>query len=153
MSIKKRVEGVKKFLLRPFFTTQKLDVVDQKKVGLPVTLAELDQITVLDRVDELVDEQLTRDIDHLHVFPFRPDELADGLHEMGLPQTDAAINEERIVGACRRLRDSETGCVRDFVIVADYEGFECVSRIESRNSCAWPRIDLRRGQCFLNCGR
>src|ERR1051325_7647562 len=116
MSIKKRVEGVKKFLLRPFFTTEKLDVVDQKKVGLPVTLAELDQITVLDRVDELVDEQLTRDINHLHVFPFRPDELANGLHQMGLTQTNAAVVEEGIVRARRRLLDSATSCMRDFVV-------------------------------------
>src|ERR1043166_8158724 len=123
MSIKKRVEGVKKFFLRPFFTTEELDVVDQKKVGLPVTLAELDQITVLDRVDELVDEQLSGDINHLHVFPFRPDELANGLHQMGLTQTSAAVDEEGTVRALRLLRDSETSCMRDFVVPADDERF------------------------------
>ena len=72
---------------------------------------------------------------------------------MGLAQTDAAVNEEGIVRARRRLRDSETGCVRDFVIRADDEGFECISRIESRNSCARPRIHLRRGQRFFHRGR
>src|SRR6266513_2813690 len=113
MSVKQRVECVEKFLLRSLLTTQKLNVVNQKKVGLAITFPEFDQITVLDRVDELVDEQLTGDVEHLHVFPFRPDELADGLHEMGLAQTDAAINEKRIVRTRRRLRDSETGCMRD----------------------------------------
>ena len=80
MSVKERVERMEKFLLRPLFTTEKLNVVNQKKVGLAITFPEFYQITVLYRVDELVDEQLTRDIKHLHVLPFRPDELADGLH-------------------------------------------------------------------------
>src|SRR4030095_832954 len=105
MSVKKCVERMKKFLLRSLFATEKLNVVNQKKIGLAITLAEFDQITVLARVDELVDEQLTRDVDHLHIFLFRPDELADGLHEMGLAQTDAAVNKEGIIGTRRRLRD------------------------------------------------
>src|SRR5215813_244034 len=150
MSVKECVERMEKFLLRPLFATEKLNIVNQKKVSLAIALPEFYQIAVLDRVDELVDEQLTRDVDHLHVFPFRPDELADGLHQMGLAQTDAAVNEEGIVRACRRLRDSEAGCVCDFVIRADYEGFECISRIQSRNSCAWPRVNLRRGQHFFS---
>src|SRR4029077_3553156 len=144
MSVKERVERVEKFFLRPLFTTEKLNVVNQKKVGLPITLPEFYQITVLDRVDELVDEKLTGDVDHLHVFPFRPHELADGLHLMGLAQPDAAVNEERIVRARRCLRDSETGCVRDFVVRADDERFECVSRIESGNGRAWSYVHWRR---------
>src|SRR6478736_9525752 len=135
MSVKQRVERVEKFLLRSLLTTEKLNVVNQKKVGLAITLPEFDQITVLDRVDELVDEQLTREVDHLHVLPFRPDELADGLHQVSLAQTDAAIDEERIVRTRRRLRDSKTGCVRDFIVRTDNERFEGVSRVESRNSC------------------
>src|SRR6478672_11150393 len=153
MSIKERVERMEKFLLRPLLSTQKLNVINQKKVGLAITLPEFDEITVLDRVDELVDEQLARDVDHLHVFLFRPDELADGLHEMGLAQTDAAVNKEGIIRTRRRLRDSETRSVRDFVIRTDDERFECVSRIESWNSCAWPRVHLMRGQHFFDHGR
>src|SRR5262249_36263620 len=102
MSVKKGVESVKKFLLRPLLTTEKLNVVDQKKIGLPITLAELDQITVLDRVDKLFEKQLTRDIDHLYVFPFPPDELADGLHEMGFAKPHTAIDEQGVVRARRR---------------------------------------------------
>src|SRR5438552_12309285 len=137
MPIKKSVESVKEFLLRSLLASEKLDVVNQENISLAITLPEFDEIAVLDRVDELVDEQLTRDVDHLHVFLFRPDELAGGLHQMGLAQTDAAINEQRIVRARRRLRDGKTGCVRDFVVRADDERFKRVPRIESRNGCAW----------------
>src|SRR6476620_3789800 len=109
MPIKERVKRMEKFFLRALFSTEKLNVINQEKIGLAITLPEFHQITVLDRVDELIDEQLTRDIEHLHVFSFRPDELADGLHEMGLAQTDAAVNKEGIIRTRGRLRDSETG--------------------------------------------
>src|SRR5256885_164548 len=137
MSVKEGVERMKKFLLRPLFTAEKLNVVNQKNVGQAITFPEFYQITMLYRVDELVDEQLTRDVKHLHVFPFGPDELADGLHQMGLAQADASVNEQRIVRSRRRLRDGETGCVRDFIVRADDERFKRVPRIESGNGCGW----------------
>ena len=105
MSIEKRIERVKEFFLGTLFASEKLDVVYQEEIDLAIALSEFDQIAVLDRVDELVDEQLTRDVEHLHVFPFGPNELADGLHEMRLAQTNTAVNEKRIVGARWRLRD------------------------------------------------
>src|SRR5438552_10350764 len=152
MSVKERVERMEKFLLRPLFTAEKLNVVDQKKVGLAITFPEFYQIAVLYRVDELVDEQLTRDVKHLHVFPFRPDELADGLHQMGLAQTDAAVNKQRVVRSRRRLRDGETGCVRDFVVRADDERFKRVLRLESGNGCGRSCFSMC-GQRFFYCAR
>src|SRR5439155_3966714 len=110
---------VKEFFLRTFLAAQKLNVVDQKQIGLTITLSEFDKVTVLDRVDELVDEKFARKINHLGVFFLRQDVLADGLHEMRLAQADSAINKERIVSAGRRLRDRETGRVRDLVIRTD----------------------------------
>ena len=108
MSVEKRIECVKEFLLGPLLATEKLDVVNQKKIGLAITLPEFDQIAVLDRVDELVDEQFTGDINHLHVFLLGPDVLADGLHQVGLAKTDTAINEQRVVRARRRLRHGKS---------------------------------------------
>src|SRR4029453_16842404 len=105
--IEKRVECVKKFFLGTLFAPEKLDVVNQEKVDLTITLPEFDQITVLDGVDELVDEQFAGDINHLHVFLLGPDVLADGLHQVGLAKTDTAINEQRVVRARGRLRHGE----------------------------------------------
>src|SRR5262249_21586909 len=71
---------------------------------------------------------------------------------MGLAETDAAVNEQRIIRARRRLRDGKTGCMRNFVVWTDDERFERVPRIESGNGCPWPRVyDLRR-QRFLHRG-
>jgi hypothetical protein len=40
---------------------------------------------------------------------------------MRFAKADASVNEEGIVRSRRRLRDSETGCVRNFVVWADDE--------------------------------
>src|SRR3954469_2925433 len=121
MTVEERVEGVKKFFLRALFAAEKLDVVNQQQIGLAVTFAELDQVVVLNRVDEVVDEELAREIHHLRAFFLCADVLPDGLHEVCLAETHAAINEERVVGACRRLRNGKTGSVRDFVVRTDDE--------------------------------
>src|SRR5436190_5602540 len=71
---------------------------------------------------------------------------------MGLAQTYAAVNEEGIVRARRRLRDSETGCVRDFVVRTDDERFECVPRVQSGNRRARSCVHGRRGHNFFRCG-
>src|SRR5437660_12872012 len=147
MPIKKSVESVKEFLLRSLLASEKLDVVNQENISLAITLPEFDEITVLDRVDEFVDEQLTRDVDHLHVSSFRPHILSDGLHQMGFAQANAAVNEQRIVRARRRLRDGKTGGMRDFIVRADDERLECVPRIQSWNGCSWPCVDSRRQHC------
>ena len=63
-------------------------------------------------------------------FFFAADVLADGLHQVCLAQTDPAINEKRVVGARRRLRDREAGGMSDFVVRTDHERFEIVARIE-----------------------
>src|ERR1051326_703550 len=80
VAVKEGVESVKKFLLRAFFAAKKLNVVDQKQIGLAIALSELDQIAVLDRIDEFVDEKLARKINHLGVFLFSEHELSDRLH-------------------------------------------------------------------------
>src|SRR5438270_6498302 len=68
VSVEERIERVKKFLLRTFFAAEKLNVVNTDQIGLAITLPEFDQIVVLNRVDEFVDEKLARKINHLGVF-------------------------------------------------------------------------------------
>ena len=145
MSIEKRIERVKEFFLRTLLASEKLDVVYQEEIDLAITLSEFDQITVLDRVDELVDEQFTGDINHLYVFLLGPNVLADGLHQVGLAKTDTAINEQRVVGARGRLRHGESGGMRNFVVRTDHERFEGIPWVEPRHGCAWFCVSGRFG--------
>src|SRR5690349_15462542 len=57
MAIKKSVKSVKEFLLRSLLASEKLDVVNQENIGLAITLPEFDEITVLNRADEFVDDR------------------------------------------------------------------------------------------------
>src|SRR5437867_10703702 len=93
-----------------------MNVVDQKQIGLTVTLPEFDQRAVLDRIDEFVNEKLARNVNDSRVFLFREHELADRLHEVRLAQTDAAVDEQRVVGAGGRLCDGQARRVRDLVV-------------------------------------
>ena len=120
---------MKKFFLRTFLAAKKLDVVNAKQIRLAITFPEFDQVVVLDRVDEFIDEKLARKIDHLRVFLFRDHVLPDRLHQVRFAKSDAAINEERVIGARRRLCDRQRRRVRDLVVRSDHERFEGVARI------------------------
>ena len=115
VAVEESIEGVKKFLLRSLFSSEEMDVVDQEKIGLAVAFAEFDQVVVLNRINEFVDEQLAREIHHAGAFPARANVLADRLHEMRFAQPHASINEERVVGLGRRLRDGQACRVRDLI--------------------------------------
>ena len=82
MAVEQGVEGVEKFFLRPFFAAEELDIIDQQKIGLAIALAEFDQGIVLNGVDELVNENLTREVHHFRGFLFVPNILTDRLHQM-----------------------------------------------------------------------
>jgi len=58
------------------------------------------------------------------------DPVADGMHQMGFPQTDAAVNEKGIVDLRRHFRDRQRGGVGETVRIADDEGIEGIFGIE-----------------------
>src|SRR5262249_45396760 len=149
MSIEKRIECVKEFFLRTLFTSEKLDVVNQEEIHLTITLAEFDQIAVLDRVEYLFNKQSAQNIDHLHFFLLPQDELAKSLHRVGLAKADTAINEQRVVRARGRLRHRESGGMRNFIVRTNHEGFKRVPWIESRHGCAWFCVGRRSGENFF----
>ena len=57
--------------------------------------------------------------------------MADGVQEMGLPEAGGAVDEERVVGAGRRLGDRKSGGVGETVRGADHELVEGVAGIET----------------------
>src|SRR4026209_2079231 len=145
MSVEKRIERVKEFFLGTLFASEKLDVVYQEEIDLAIGVSEFDEITVLDRVAELIDEQFTGDINHLFVFLLGPTVLADGLHQVGLAETDTAINEQRVVRARGRLRHGKSRGMRNFIVRTDHERFERVPWVEPRHGCAWFCVSGRFG--------
>jgi hypothetical protein len=88
-----RVERVEELLLGLFFALEELDVVDQENVDVPVAIAELDRLVVLDRDDEFVGELLARHVDDVRIGIGGDDAMTDRMHEVGLSQPHAAVQE------------------------------------------------------------
>ena len=149
MAVEERVEGVEELLLRTFFPSEKLDVIDQQQVGLAISFPKFDQIVVLNRVDEFIDEHFAGKVHHLRVLFVHPDILADRLHQVRLAESHSAVNEKRVVGARRRFGHRQARGMRDFVVRADHERFEAVARIQAQRTAGLFGVPSRVAREFL----
>ena len=98
-----RVEGVKELFLGLFLAFEKLDIVDQQYVDVPIAVAELDRLIVLDRDDEFVGELLARDVHDVGVRIARQHAVADRVHKMGFAEANPAVQKQWIIGHCGRF--------------------------------------------------
>jgi hypothetical protein len=73
------VERVKKFFLNAFFAREKLDVINQQHIGLPIFFAKADKLVVLQRINVFVREFFRRNISNARGFFARGNVLADGV--------------------------------------------------------------------------
>ena len=96
-----RVERVEELFLGPLLVGDELDVVDEQQVDAPVARAELVDLALLDAGDELVGELLARGVDDALAREAAEHLVADGVHQVGLAEAHAAVQEERVVGVAR----------------------------------------------------
>src|SRR6516225_6082976 len=126
------VERVEELLLRRLLAGKKLDVVNQEHVDLAVTVAELRGTVVLQRDNELVGKLFARRVDHVRGDVILNDAMPNSVHEVCLPQADAAVEEERIVGMGGRAGHGLCSRVREAVGVADDKLFKSITCIKIR---------------------
>jgi len=100
MSVIKSVECVEKLFLRRLFPGYELYIIYEKNVKVTVFLPEFLRRAVLDRAYKLVCELFARDIEHLRFRRLLDRALSDGMHKVRLPETDTAINKERVISFC-----------------------------------------------------
>ena len=81
-----------------------MDVVDQQHVDPRYSGGRLAAVEA-DRVDHLVDEAFGGDVEDVEPLLARQDVVADRMHEVGLAETHAAVDEERVVGLRGDLGD------------------------------------------------
>ena len=135
-----RVERVEELLLGPLLVGDELDVVDEEEVDPPVAGPELVDLALLDRGDELVRELLGRRVDDALARELGGDLVADGVHQVGLAEAHAAVQEERVVGVARALRHRQARRVGEAVGRPDDEVRERVAGVD----VASPRPRRRR---------
>src|SRR3546814_13956128 len=83
---------------------------------------------------------LGREIDHPALREALADMPADRMHQMGLAQAHAAIEEQRIVGHGRALGDAQRRRAGPFVGLAGDEAVEGEPRIERRRRSEERRV-------------
>ncbi len=125
-----RVERVEELFLGPFLVRDELDVVDEQQVDPAIAGAELVDLALLDRGDELVGELLAGRVDDALARELGDDLVADRVHQVGLAEADAAVQEERVVGVARSLGDGQAGGVGQAVGRPDDEVREGVARVD-----------------------
>ena len=105
------VEGVEKLLLRGLLAGDELDIVYQQQICHAVLHAEVLGAAGADGGDQLIGELLAGNIHDDEVGVGALDLGLDGGEQMGLAQTGAAVDEQRVVGAGgigrHRLRSSK----------------------------------------------
>jgi hypothetical protein len=101
------VERVKELLLGALLARDELDVVDQQEIDGAIPVPEVGRLVVADGADQLVGELLGREVLDTELRVGASDLMADGVEEVRLAETDAAVDEER--GPRRRGR---RGCPR-----------------------------------------
>ena len=121
---------MEQLLLRFGLALQELYVVDQQHVGRTVAILEAVAGLVLDRLDELVGEGLDRDVDHFQVAVLLVDVVADGLQQMGLSQSYAAVDQARVVGPSGVLGDRHSRAEGELVAVTFDKAGEAVVGVE-----------------------
>ena len=95
-AIDQRIEGVEELLLGGLLAADELDVVDHQHVGRAEQLLEAHGVLEAQRLDELVHELLGGQVDHLARRVLAADLPGDGVHQVGLAEPDAAVQEQRV---------------------------------------------------------
>src|SRR5215211_6786548 len=125
-----RVEGVEERLLGLDLVLQKLYVVHQEHVVLPVALLELQGRVIPHGVYEVVGELLAGHVTDAHAGVLILDVVAHGAQKMCLSEPDSPVDEERVVDEARGLRHRQSRRVGEPVAGPDDERVERVLDLE-----------------------
>ena len=128
---------MEKLLLGRILAADELHVVDHQQIDRAELILEVHRRAEAQCANELVHEFLGRQVDHLAARGVQADMPGDRVHQMGLAEADAAIEEERVERhgmdrAGAGLGNPPGGGMGQFVGLADDEILEREARVERR---------------------
>ena len=126
------VERVEEFFLGRIFPGDELHVIDHQHVDRPEQFLEIHHLPVAQGLDEAVHELLGGQIQHAQLGAADLQLMRDGMHQVGLPQTDAAIQEKRVEADGPALGHPAGGGMGQLVRLADDETVEGEAGIQRR---------------------
>ena len=130
-----RFKRVEEFFLRSIFVGEELHIVNQQQIQRVVTLFELVKRLALVGFNHIRDELLCMDVENFGIGLVFQQFAANGVHQMGLAQTDAAIDEQWVVHVPRRGRHVHGGGARHAVGGALYQRVKRQRGIEAVLVC------------------
>ncbi len=116
-----RVEDLEELRLRALLCGDELYVVHEPDVDRPVLLAEGAEAVVTNRRDHVIGEGVTGNVLDAQGAVATRRLVPDRLHEVGLSQAHAAVEEEGIIGLGRRSSHGQCRRVREPVALAHHE--------------------------------
>ena len=121
------VKGMEKLLLCGVLAGDELNIINQQYVHLAVFFAECWRGFVADGVDQIVGELLGRDVEN-H-FSLLNHLVADRVEDVGLAQSNAAIDKQRVVSPGGILRDSHACSLSQAICRAYHEVIKAIMRV------------------------
>src|SRR5439155_3497088 len=117
----------------PILAGEELDVVDQQHVDRPIAGPEVDHPAFLDGRDHLVHEFFAGHVSDPPAVMLLQHGMTDGMHQVRLAETDATVEEQRVVRFRRRFCYGAAGRMGKAGVVAHHEMLELKFRIELRS--------------------
>ena len=125
-----RVVGVEELLLGALLADEKMDVVHKPQVHASIPAAELRAAVFAQGRDVVVGECFSGDVCDPCVRADLHNELSDSLHQVGLAQPRAAVDEQRIIGLAGAFGDGHCTRVSQAVGRPDDERVEVILTVE-----------------------
>ena len=129
-AFEKGIEGVEELLLGALLTGEELDVVDQQCVHRAVEALEFVDGVELQGLHHVRDETFRMQVDHLGVRVLLQQVVAHRMHQVGLAQTDATVEEQRVVTVLEVVRHLPGGGAGQLVGLALDEVLEGEGTVE-----------------------
>src|SRR5690606_757909 len=145
---------MEELLLRTLLPREELDVVDQQCIQRTIRSLEIGNRVVLQALDHVADKAFRVYVTHACARISRKHHIADCLHQVGLSQPDAPVDEQRVVGLAGVLAHLVRRGPRKLVTLALDECREGESRVQTtydNRRGVWPSR-LSRAYRSVGCG-
>ena len=144
-------EGVEEFFLRAVLVGEELHIVDQQQVERVIALLELVEGPALVGLNHIRHELLGMDVENFGVGLVLQQAVAHSVHQVGLAQAHAAVDEQRVVQVAGHARHVHGGRARHAVGRAFHQGLEREGGVQPIAERARRGVVTAAGRGFGRC--
>lgn len=121
-----------KFFFSPVLPAERMDIVHDQDVDGADLLPEIEHLSILKMVDQVVHELFGGGIEDLQARVLAQGRMPDGVHQVRLAQTRSSVDVKRVIGLGRVLGHRDSRGVGELIAVSDNEIVERIVRVQVR---------------------